>query len=417
MKKNLPVKSYLLRLCAVIALVGLIAYTLYHVAFSSEGSLMTTPSRKVTDTQTLTAKGYLFRHESVLYAEGEGLLYSLVSDGTKASKNTPLVEHRAQFSGGALATAQQKLDALCRSIAILEAGQSAVGAPLTQANDHRAEANALRISIKQMLGHTDRLSLAQSEDALLVALNRYAAVIGNDGAADALLNELRAERDALLSSPATVYYNTESSGRFYSRDFVDGYESLFTPEALQALNTESFHALTKALQTPAQTEGFAVGKIVYDHIWNLALRVPSLQTGSFEVGKQFEASFPENHGRTLELTCTNLIPEASGDLIAVFSCEDSPADFQFLRAQSVKLTFSSTEGYYVPASALVRLEDGAAGVYIFESRTVRWRWVVVLYEGNGYCIVEEQNGRQGYLGLNDLLITYGTDLYDGRVYE
>ena len=228
MKKNLPVKSYLLRLCAVIALVGLIAYTLYHVAFSSEGSLMTTPSRKVTDTQTLTAKGYLFRHESVLYAEVEGLLYSLVSDGTKASKNTPLVEHRAQFSGGALATAQQKLDALCRSIAILEAGQSAVGAPLTQANDHRAEANALRISIKQMLGHTDRLSLAQSEDALLVALNRYAAVIGNDGAADALLNELRAERDALLSSPATVYYNTESSGRFYSRDFVDGYESLFT---------------------------------------------------------------------------------------------------------------------------------------------------------------------------------------------
>ncbi len=416
MKAKHPIKNILLRFCVIVALVGMLTYTLYHVAFSSAGSLLTTPAKSITDTQTLTASAYLFRDEAVLTCSEEGLLYNLVSDGSKVSKNIPLVEHRAGLSGNELAAQQSKLDSLNRVIAVLQDSRVLSGAPLTAVNESKQNAADLRLSVKQMLNSTDRYSLSEAEDALLISLNRYAALTGNAADHAALLLELQQERAAMLSSLSTTYYSTEASGYFYSHEHVDGYESLFTPQALEALNSESFDALIASLQAPSTAEGFAVGKLQYSLTWHIALRIPATQIGSFAEGEEYSASFPENNGKSLTLTCVSLIPEADGGSIAVLSCQDSPADFRYLRKQSVKITLLTTNGYYVPASALCVLEDGAAGVYIYDSRTVRWRWVVVVYEGNGYYIVEEQGGREGYLALNDLLITYGTDLYDGKVY-
>jgi hypothetical protein len=56
-------------------------------------------------------------------------------------------------------------------------------------------------------------------------------------------------------------------------------------------------------------------------------------------------------------------------------------------------------------------------VYIFKDSTVYFRRIEVLYRGDGYCIVAEQNGREGYLALYDLLVTSGENLYDGRVFQ
>ena len=40
----------------------------------------------------------------------------------------------------------------------------------------------------------------------------------------------------------------------------------------------------------------------------------------------------------------------------------------------------------------------------------------ILYRGDGYCIAAEQ-GEAGALALNDLMVTFGDGLYDGKVME
>jgi hypothetical protein len=65
----------------------------------------------------------------------------------------------------------------------------------------------------------------------------------------------------------------------------------------------------------------------------------------------------------------------------------------------------------------LRTVDGVEGVYIFKDSTVYFRRIEILYRGDGYCVVAEQNGREDYLALYDLLVTSGEDLYDGRVFQ
>ena len=90
----------------------------------------------------------------------------------------------------------------------------------------------------------------------------------------------------------------------------------------------------------------------------------------------------------------------------------------------------STTGYRIPTDALDEY-DGETGVYILVGTAVEFRRVTVIFEGNGYCIVKtyEKDRAEGeaagtldsekypYLYVNDLVITSGNDLYDGKLLD
>ena len=100
-------------------------------------------------------------------------------------------------------------------------------------------------------------------------------------------------------------------------------------------------------------------------------------------------------------------------------------------SQDVKINMDSTTGYRIPSDALVE-NGGEKGVYILVGTVVEFRRVTVIGEGNGYYIVNtyerdraeieadtEMDGstdkeRLPYLYVNDLIITSGNDLYDGK---
>ncbi|MBO7250773.1 MAG: hypothetical protein J6V42_05815, partial [Clostridia bacterium] len=94
------------------------------------------------------------------------------------------------------------------------------------------------------------------------------------------------------------------------------------------------------------------------------------------------------------------------------------------------IKMSSATGYRVPSESVVEL-DGETGVYILVGTVVEFRRVTVIKESGGYCIVKtyaedraeieaaEEEGiktdRPPYLSDNDLIITSGNDLYDGKL--
>ena len=93
---------------------------------------------------------------------------------------------------------------------------------------------------------------------------------------------------------------------------------------------------------------------------------------------------------------------------------------------------NSVSGYRIPSDSLVKL-DGEDGVYIIVGTVVEFRRVTVVKKGEGYCIVKtyeedraelekaEEEGiqvvRPPYLKINDLIITSGNDLYDGKLLD
>ena len=414
MTRTAFLKKYFLRFAVALTLLSLIVYVLYHVFGSSADRLMRTPVRMITDEQILSAQAYLFRDESLLTVEEEGFVNDLAESGTKVSRDMPVAEVWKGSEAWSEA-AQARLDSLNRVIAVLEESRVTLDTPLSQTEVYQSEILNRYLDICQSV-HADNWSqIASLEDEMLTYLNRYAALTGSREELDAALTACREERAALLGELlVTVSNNGETSGYFYDRNCVDGYEDLFTVEALQGLTADGFFDLIAA--EPEATEAFAVGKMAYGYEWYLAIAFDAGAEEWFSDERGYTFRLPDSNGMSLKMTCQRVMKHTDGRVVAIFASADHPAELRYLRSQRVEITVESNEGYYVPESAL-RTVDGVEGVYIFKDSTVYFRRIEVLYRGDGYCIAAEQNGREGYLALYDLLVTSGENLYDGRVFQ
>ena len=415
MTRKAFLQKYFVRFAVSLTLAGLIVYTLYHVFFSTSGSLITTPTRMITDRQIVSGEAYLFREESVLTVPEVGLVNDVAQSGSKVSRGVALTEVWS-CSADTAQELQTELDKLNRAIAVLENSTVSADTTLAEAEKYRAAARTDYQKIQAAVTKGDWSQISSLEDGMLTLLNRYGALTGNGDSIGETLDTLKKIRGSLLDGSCTTITNTAASGYFYDRSLVDGYETILTPDALQTLRADDFDALVSSEARVAEN-GFAVGKMAYGYEWHLALSFDATTAAFFEAGKVCSFAFPENRDMELALTCTKLLRKSDGGAVAVFTSNEIPSNFTFLRSQAVEITVGSCKGYYVPEAALQNVNN-VEGVYIFENSTVYFRRIEILYRGNGYCIVAEQSEGDGdYLSLHDVLITSGKDLYEGKVYQ
>lgn len=409
-------KKYLLKFAVTLAMLGLIVYTFGHAFGFSSSGLITDPVREVTDRQITSGEAYLFRDEQVLHAPVRGLSDPLIESGARAGKNLPVVNvYPTELAGQALATAQYTVNRINRAIAVLESGEPSRGETLLDAENYRAETVALYHAICQSVKNGDIESVLALEEELLVDLNRYLRLTGQQEAQTSTLESLRSKKAELLGTSPITVTNTLSSGVFYGDDYVDGYESIFLPSELESLTVERFSKL-KERGAEEEISDTAVGKMVYGHSWHAVMELDPAVAAALSVGKTYEVTFAQNKDVRVSLTLESLRTE-EGTALAVFRSDSSPAGFVFYRIQTAQITIQVSEGFYVPSTALHTV-NGVEGVYVFKNSTAVFRRIGILHRGEGYCIVARpENSPLTELKLNDLLITSAEDLYDGKVYQ
>ena len=414
MTRRAFLKKYLLRFAVTLTLLGLIVYTLYHVFASSSENLMTTPVQRTTHYRVISGQAYLFREEAVLTCGRDGLVNDLADSGAKISRGVPLTEVW-ECPPQVREELQARLDDLNRLIKILESSKLPAGTPLSAAGGYRDAATADYEALRAAIESGDWSTMERLEASLLTLLNQYATLTDPNVGIDQTLAALKDERAQLLTGTPLTLYNERSSGYYYDRRYVDGYESLFTPSALQTLDAARFAELTSAAPQPP-SDGAAVGKMVYGYEWSLAIDLDAASASYLSEGGAYSFRFPENRDRELTLTCSRLIPTEQG-AIAVFTSTEVLSDFTYLRVQSAEIAVDAYSGYYVPESA-IHTVDGEEGVYIFRDSTLHFRRIRILYRGDGYCIAAESDGNEeDLLALHDILVTSGNNLYEGRVYK
>lgn len=414
MTRKAFLKQYGARFAAAFALLCLLFYTVYHVFSGSTDSLMTTPVRQVTDRRLVSGKGYVFREEEVLSASEAGIVRGLVPNGSKVSASMPVAEIWNTGNAATLEDDQITLERVSRLIGILEESLSS-GATLSKAQLYQKAANDSFLAIQKAMQEGNWQNLGALESKMLTFLDQY--TVATQGAVEiqATLDRLKTVRASFFTGSCQTLSASDRSGYFYHHSFVDGYESLFTKTALEELSAESFARLSAAEAT--QAAGQVAGKIVYGHVWWLAVELDADEKAVFIENRGYTFTFPDNAGSTLRLVCTRLIEGADGGAIGVFEASEIPPGFAFFRAQRVEITASECEGYYVPESA-IQQKDGIGGVYVLKDGIVRFRRIEILYQGDGYCIVSEnRDANEEFLSLYDLLITSGKNLYEGRVYQ
>ncbi len=398
----------------------LLVYVCIQVLGGAEGkSLSTQRTQSVTDNEFIYLNGYIFKDEAVLSGDENTVINYIAGDGEKigVEQHVADIYSPVGMSAGELSDLQENLNSLNERIRLLEKHSSGSGAiaDLAHISDDLLQSY---YAYTNAIGNRDVQGTSLHSDKLFDAIVGHRALTGKGGVAENIHSRLEAERDALLESLACSpksFISQESYHFFYS---ADGYEDIFTVSRLEDM---SFAVLQKIIdEKPSESHANAIGKIMRTPKWYLCVPVGLSDCRKLEAGQRYDVIFTKNGDASIKMTLERINVEEDGAYM-LFSSNDISLASHFSRVQSIKILTSSKSGYRIPTEALKTVE-GEHGVFILVGNMVEFRRVTVIGGGNGYYIAltKEQDAEAEYtneipyLAINDLIITSGNDLYDGK---
>ncbi|MBQ2807171.1 MAG: hypothetical protein IJF08_08975 [Clostridia bacterium] len=413
-------RNIALRCSVVLVAIGMLVYMIHYSLGQFSTTLSTLPTQEITDYTILSAEVYVFRDEQVIRGESDAPVHYMYRDGERVPRDAvyAVTYPKAGAPATDVAALQQRLDDIGAQIALLEDSDKA-GSLITSLKENQA---SIKQSYYRVLNELSagiyQNALPESRD-LLSYMSTYGLLTG-EHSSDQMIDVLKAQRQEMLDAWGGTQIGWQSD---HSANFVhkcDGYESVFDYAGIMDMAIEDFYAMTEA--EPASTAG-TVGKMINSHTWYAAIPMSEENALRFTEGSAYTFSFIDNDGLELSLTLQKKLSATEQHQgVLIFSCEQTPPGFSFLRTQRVQSVVDEITGYRVPTEAL-REHNGEKGVYILEDSSVEFRRISVVREGAGYYIVQtfEQDamagaGKAKYLQRNDLIITAGRDLYIGKMY-
>lgn len=412
---------------AVVALVILLAvYLAVQISRNISGSVSTLRAQEITDVKSLTLKGYIFRDEKVYYSDSGKIADFLIDNGERVGVGKQVANIYSVSSGADIENLQSELDMLTQRIRLLESGISEAKhlSQSSQIFDQIDDSYYAMLSAVQ----NGNFSVADKQTQIFLdSVNSYMIATGRTEEAQSVLKALKAQKQEFISRNLALDGQIEMQESCYFYTECDGYESLFDYKTLDELTPASFASLVASQK---QEYSGAIGKQVFSPIWYICFPVSDEECDMFANNAsnqttQYEAKFISNNNVTVNLTFERAVysDAENNSGFVVFSCKQMPTGFEFVRAQNVQIDLSSTTGYRVPAEAVFEAEQKSF-VYILNGNMVEQRRITVIGEGDGYYIVntyeadyEETGGNSlmPYLASNELIITSGRDLYDGKL--
>ena len=402
-------KQVALYVLSVVLSIGLMLYIGYHLFYGLTQKTETATATVATVGSALEMDVYIFRDEAPLAISETGSFVPNVADGARVGIGRVVASLYDAFSPDTVS----QIAGLEKQLAVLEQiKNSNLSVRDTSAIDGEIYDIVQNIAAASREG--DGGNILSLRAALISEWNRRESLTGASSDIDGAIERLRAEKDSLTRSlgPCRRQITAPRSGYYYAA--CDGYEGTFTAAAAETMSLSEFRGLTRT--DPDTVEN--AGKLASSYTW-YAVGVASRETGRTLIeGKVYPITFLYNEEKTLLLTLTRIVEE-DGQAMLVFRGDTLPTDFRLTRSQPVSMVCEEYTGLRIPASAL-RSQGGVTGVYIRYGSTVYYRAVKIILEEEDWCLVEispEEDPPDGHTWLkqNDIVITKGRGLYDGRV--
>ena len=409
-------------------ILGLFLYLGIQFSRNFSSSVSTQRTQVFTDTKYASFEGYIFRDESVSENSHRGIIDYLVDNGERVGVNRQYAvfypaEH---LSDSEIAEKQSDLNSISKSISRLRSVASSGGFVSDLAHINGILSSSYYSYIDSVLGG-DYSSADRHGEDLVGALVDYTVVTGRDGVVEDIAKSLEDEKKKLIESIGTDGEPFVSRESFYLFYGTDGYENLFHSGALEEITPDGLTLLVNS--SPEKYGNRVAGKEVHSAKWYLALPCGEAESLNYTEGKTYAVAFSGKNSDSVNMMLEAVRVDEDGDAYLLLSSYDLLFSRDLSRIQDVKILMESITGYRIPAEALKKV-DGEDGVYVLIGTAVEFRRVTVIGRGNGYFIVNtyemdraenELGGSVGnsgsevpYLNVNDLIITSGNDLYDGK---
>ena len=410
-------------------------YTVIQLSRNFSVSVSTLRTQNITDVSYADLKGYIYRDEQVIEADDNCVADFTVSDGERVGVGMTYANIYAvsDMQKDSVKDLQDKINSLTKRIEMLEesVNESYRVADLKQVTKSTEEAY---YGFVNSVADNNYSNAGLQGDHMLGGINDYLIITGRLDRANNIISSLKEEKQALISSSGGGQSGTlvsEESCYIYRE--TDGYEQIFDYDSVMNMTFSDF-SQTVASAVPSEGHG-VIGKKVYSPKWYLVVPADVNTCLIVEKDKEeyeknykeklnYDIIFPDSGDKTISMTVERICfsEDSSEGGFIVFSSNKILSDFEFTRTVNIRVKTNSCTGYRVPTEAIVML-GSERGVYILSGNIVEFRRVTVIGQGNGYYIVntydddsnEENPSEIPYLNLNDLIITSGRNLYDGKI--
>lgn len=367
-----------------------------------------------------TVSGYLVRDEKVLADDNTGgLLRISRSEGERVGNGGEIA---VVYADQTSLDRQDKIDALSDQIEQLQYAEGTVpgsDASLKMDSQIVTEILALRGDLA-----ADKLDAAESHETDLRSLVMKRDYTYSDtGSLKEKIADLQSQLKKLQAKTASSARRiTAPTAGIYSA-VVDGYETVLTPAFLTDLTPSALAAVKRDDGVTSQ-----VGKLILGDDWYYAASANAADLGDIAKGKTVKLRFAKGMDRDINVSVTSVSKTENGQVAVVFTGEDYLPELTLLRRQSADVITDTVTGLRVPQKALrvktqtITDKDGAqqetqvTGLYCVVGMTIRFKPVTVVYNGDGYALVNAASQTEkDRLRAGDQVIVSANNLYDGKV--
>ena len=191
----------------------------------------------------------------------------------------------------------------------------------------------------------------------------------------------------------------------------DGYETVLTKAFLEEVTPGKLARLRPV------DEQSNMGKLIYGDTWYYVVTLPEEQASYLKSQGAVTLRFAKGFDQNIRMQVVSVSAPEAGQAAVTLSCRKYLAQTTLLRHQAADVILRTYEGLRVPSNALRVSEEGVTGVYCVDGSTAAFRPVTVLYQGQGYALVQPAEGVSDTRTLrvgDEVIATAGT-LSDGKV--
>ena len=353
---------------------------------------------------TIALNGWLLRDEEVLPAQN-GTLSRVRQEGERVGVGQVLA--RVYANDGALQTVSQ-IETLELQLQQLQFALTSYLNPDAALKLDTSITGDI-LTLRQSLTGGD-YTAAEGDIAPLKA-----AVLKRDhsyASQEEIQTEIKSVEGQIKSLEASLSGTTvtaRASGTYSA--VCDGYETVLTKAFLEEVTPGKLARLRPV------DEQSNMGKLIYGDTWYYVVTLPEEQASYLKSQGAVTLRFAKGFDQNIRMQVVSVSAPEDGQAAVTLSCRKYLAQTTLLRHQAADVILRTYEGLRVPSNALRVSEEGVTGVYCVDGSTTAFRPVTVLYQGQGYALVQPADGASDTqtLRVGDEVIATAGALSDGKV--
>ena len=400
MKKTSPLMK-ILPIAVLAAVLVYFAVQLYNYLSDPVNTTLVTAGQAE---DTIALNGWLLRDEEVLPAQN-GTLSRVRQEGERVGVGQVLA--RVYANDGALQTVSQ-IETLELQLQQLQFALTSYLNPDAALKLDTSITGDI-LTLRQSLTGGD-YTAAEGDIAPLKA-----AVLKRDhsyASQEEIQTEIKSVEGQIKSLEASLSGTTvtaRASGTYSA--VCDGYETVLTKAFLEEVTPGKLARLRPV------DEQSNMGKLIYGDTWYYVVTLPEEQASYLKSQGAVTLRFAKGFDQNIRMQVVSASAPEDGQAAVTLSCRKYLAQTTLLRHQAADVILRTYEGLRVPSNALRVSEEGVTGVYCVDGSTAAFRPVTVLYQGQGYALVQPAEGVSDTqtLRVGDEVIATAGALSDGKV--